>query len=299
MDDSGGGGSNASLNTEKVQKMSPSRRIFIITNSNNSFDKGDYISLVQNSKSVARALVAKNKNEIAGIKILKIYNLALWNSLRVGSDVQIIRGDDSFFRQGLKKKADAADAPSKIQSEEDLYNDTRLSDDDLSIEENKNRSIKNDNIITGGYSQVEGVNNDGSAQKYSQFMAQWAYQIEDNIWIEGVFGQSVIRDFPGLGFDTKLTNFTLRGKYTIAGPFYSYIQPYLGYQVLSASSPQAGQQDGGTDPAQLQKEQDLLDSTKKNRLVFGVTWLKRLVPGWFFKADLGTDLIAGGLSLEF
>jgi len=290
------------LPTEKIQKISPSKRIFIISNSNNSFDKGDFISIIQGSKLVARALVAKMSNEIAGIKILRIHSLSLWNGLRNGSEIQILRGDDSYFNKPEKKvEAEEKDLAKdeKVVDEDDLYGDTKIIDDDLSVEEKKNRSIKNDNIVTGAYGRVEGIDENEASTYYGQFMLQWAYQIDDNIWVEGGYGQNIVRDFPSTGLDTTLRNITFRAKYTVPAPFYSYVQPYIGYQMISASSDQAGQEDGSATPEELQREDELMDKIAQNRPVFGVSILKRLVPGWFVKVDLGTDIMNLGFSLEF
>ena len=56
------------LVTEKIQKISLSKKIFIITNNNNSFAKGDFISLVLNNRLVSRAIVDKIQKNEAGIK---------------------------------------------------------------------------------------------------------------------------------------------------------------------------------------------------------------------------------------
>ncbi|OFZ14172.1 MAG: hypothetical protein A2X86_04790 [Bdellovibrionales bacterium GWA2_49_15] len=290
----------SNLPTEKIESISPSKRIFLVTNTNSSFERGDYISMILNSKIVARALVAKMQNDTAGIKILRIHSLSLWNTLRVGSEVQILRGDDSYFNRPVKKELKEDLGPtSKIEDEDDLYSETKIGDDDLSLEENKNRAIKNDNLVTGSYGRVEGVNNDGGSQYYGQFMAQWAYQIEDNIWVEGGYGQGVINDFPSVGLDTVLRNITFRAKYTVAAPLYSFIQPYIGYQMVTATSDSAGVSDGQATQEQLDQENELMDKMNKNRPVFGVSWLKRLVPGWFMKVDLGTDIMNLGFTLEF
>ena len=47
------------LVSETVKIISPSKKIFILTNQNRSFSKGDFISLLLNKKLVCRALVAK------------------------------------------------------------------------------------------------------------------------------------------------------------------------------------------------------------------------------------------------
>ena len=98
-----------------------------------------------------------------------------------------------------------------------------------------------------------------------------------------------------------MVNFTGKLKYTVNAPFYSYIMPYVGYQVISVDSPGAGVQDtvNPKTDAELQEEIALVDDLKKSTVIFGVTVLKRIVPGWFIRADLGSDIISGGLTLEF
>jgi hypothetical protein len=83
--------------------------------------------------------------------------------------------------------------------------------------------------------------------------------------------------------------YSARLKYTISAPFYCYIQPYLGYQIITAQSP----------GAQFPLELALVDQLKKSRIVGGATLLRRIVPGWFVRVDFGSDLINGGLLLEF
>lgn len=288
---------SAPLASEKIEKISISKRIFIITNNERSFDKGDFISLIVNDELVCRALAAKNKDNQSGIKIVKIYNLDLWNTLKDGTDIKVLRGDDSYYRKNKKEEV----AASKIEDEDDLFNETTLMEDSVNIEENKKRVIKTDNLLSVVLGRIEGLNNDGSPQRYNQLNAYWAYQVDDNIYVEAGYGQNLINDYPTLGLDTKLTNMVIRGKYTIAGPMFSYIQPYIGFQVLGADSPGAGQQDP-VDPRsteELDLEVQRIEDLKKKSIVFGVTVLKRLVPGWFFRLDLGSDLISGGFSLEF
>lgn len=288
---------NTSLANEKIDKVSISKRIFIISNNERSFDKGDFISLLVNDELVCRALAAKTKNNQSGVKIIKIYNLDLWNTLRQGTNVKVLRGDDSYYRKERKNEV----AASQIEDEDDLFNETTILEDDLNVDDNKNRVIKTDNLLSLVLGRVEGLNTDGSPQRYSQLNAYWAYQVDDNIYIEAGYGQNLVNDYPSLGLDTKLTNMVIRGKYTISGPMFSYIQPYIGFQVLGADSPGAGQQDPTDErsEAELQLEVHKLEDIKKKSLIFGVTVLKRLVPGWFFRMDLGSDLISGGFSLEF
>lgn len=289
------------LVTEKITKVSNSKRTYIITNDNQSFYKGDFITLVLANKLAARAIVAKNLNSLAGIKIIKIYSLDLFKTFRPELEVKIIRGDDSFFGAKKETEEDREDA-TLLKEEEDLYNGTLL-EDDLSMEENTNRKIKTDNIISLNVGLIEGLNNDGSTQRYTHLNGMWMYQFDDNIWAEVGYGQNLINDYPSPGFDTKMTNLFLRAKYTISAPFFSYVQPYLGFQIISASSPQAGVDDPNDDiiptQAQLDNEIQLVEDLKKRQVIFGVSVLKRLVPGWFIRADLGSDIMNIGFSLEF
>ena len=132
-------------------------------------------------------------------------------------------------------------------------------------------------------------------------MGTWAYQLADNVWGEVGYGQGIMNDYPTTGLDTKVSNFVIRAKYAFNAPMYSFFMPYVGYQVISASSPGAGVQDPNSSmtPEEYQAELDRLDALKKSSFIFGVTGLKRIVPGWFLRADVGMDILAIGASLEF
>ena len=75
--------------------------------------------------------------------------------------------------------------------------------------------------------------------------------------------------------------------------------PYLGYQSVTVSSPGAGVSDGTTSQDVLDEEARLVNESEKSGAIAGVALLKRMVPGWFLRAELGTDIINLGLSLEF
>ena len=289
-----------SLATERIQRISDSKKIFILTNSGQSYNKGDFISLVAGNKLVARALVAKDAGGLSGVKILKIYSLERWAELTAGREIQILRGDDSYFINELKKAKEAKergnDETTAYDEGDDIFDETNLMEDNLSVENKKNRAIKTDNLIFTHYGMISGQNADGTSASYGMFSGSWAYQVTDNIFGEITLGQTLVPDYPAGGIDTVLTMYSIKFKYTIAAPFFSYIQPYVGYQAVSAESPGAGD---GVSGAEAQKEIDLVEDLQKNSLIFGVSVLKRLVPGWFVRLDLGTDTMAVGLGLEF
>jgi hypothetical protein len=293
------------LVSETVKVISPSKKIFILTNDNKTFSKGDFISLLLGNKLVCRALVAKtNENQLSGIKIVKIYNVNLWKQMAPGKEVLVLKGDDSYYSNLEKAPKDDAEKIKKdlkVQDEEDLFNSTTLNDDDLSLEESSKRLIKTDNLISAGVGMISGKDVDGSTKRYTHLNASWGYQISDNIWGELGAGTNTITDYPSTGIDARMVNITGKVKYTFNAPFYSYIMPYVGYQVITVDSPGAGVQDANNPKldSELQKEIEMVDDLKKSSVIFGVTVLKRIVPGWFIRADLGSDIISGGMTLEF
>jgi hypothetical protein len=291
------------LVAETIRVISPSKKIFILTNENKTFSKGDFISLLLGNKLVCRALVAKTTDEqLSGIKIVKIYNVSLWKQMAIGKEVLILKGDDSYYsnlEKTPKTPEEAAKNMSKVQDEDDLFNTTTLNDDDLSLEETSKRLIKTDNLISAGIGMISGLDVDGSSKRYTHMNGSWGYQVSDNIWAELGVGSNTITDFPSTGKDTRMINFNGKLKYTFNAPFYSYIMPYVGYQVINVNSPGAGVEDDVSTAEELESEVKLVDDLKKSTVIFGVTVLKRIVPGWFIRADLGTDILSGGLSLEF
>ena len=288
------------MSSEKVEKISPSRKIYLITNGNQSFQKGDFISLIYKGTLFARALVAKDINGLSGIKLLRIHSPPTASSIRPGYPIQVIRGDDSLFLRGLKRGSDGSELV--IQNEEDLFNKTAIWEgENEDLDQKSQNLIKQDNIVSIWYGQIEGTNLQGESTRYSHFLGSWGYQVGSNIWAEATYGQNVIKDFPEIGFDTRIQNFNIKFKYTIATPAYSYVQPYIGYQLLYTESPGAGKQNPAkpVSPEQLELERQRLKQIEKNTPIFGFGVLKRLVPGWFVKLELGSDIIGGGLALEF
>lgn len=291
------------LVSETIKVISPSKKIFILSNDNKSFSKGDFISLLLGNKLVCRALVAKtNEDNLSGIKIVKIYNVKLWKQLKIEKEVLVLKGDDSYYSNLEKtpKTPEETRKSLKVQDEEDLFNSTTLNDDDLSLEESSKRLIKTDNLISVGVGLIDGKDSEGATKKFTQVNGSWGYQVADNIWGELSLGYNTVNDYPSTSLDTTLLNITTKVKYTFEAPFYSYLMPYVGYQIIKADSPGAGvESEEVQDPVILADELKKVEDLRKSTVIFGATVLKRIVPGWFIRADIGSDLIYGGLTLEF
>ncbi|MCT4642381.1 MAG: autotransporter outer membrane beta-barrel domain-containing protein [Bacteriovoracaceae bacterium] len=286
-------GDEAQIFTEQVRIISHSKKIFILTNTNQQLNKGDFITLIVNDKDAAcRAIVAKNHDSLVGIKILKIYSLANWSKIRKGKDVKILKGDDTilFTKKNEDKSEEQED---KIKSEEDLYAEELAINNELNGDfESDKRLIKPDNIVSAAYGQIRFTSSINDNKEYAGHLISggWAYQFQDNFWLEGLISYASIKDYPTVTNQTVVNPLTARIKYTLKAPFYSYLMPYVGFQVNNVDSPAATEQD------QKNEIQQKLAGTE---VAIGVTILKRLVPGWFAKADIGTDMINIGAAVEF
>ena len=300
IDDITGGNEvdTSSLPTERIEKISQSKRIFIITRENSNIDQGDFISLIYNGKKVARALVAKVDNAMAGIKILKIHSLATWSQMAPQKEIKIIRGDDSFFLSKKKDKNNESQDKALIQNEEDLFNKTSLEEDINVFTENPRRHVQGDNIVNMSIGRIEGRDSRDASKSHTHINGSWAYQFRDNIFAEFLFGQNAVNDFPASGLDTIMSNYTLRLKYTFSTSFYMLFQPYVGFQIIDANAPGL-YNDENVSTAELSRDEEQLAGLNQNHFIFGVTVLKKLVPAWFIKVDLGLDLVNLGLSVEF
>ncbi|MFT6632604.1 MAG: hypothetical protein ACJAS4_002568 [Bacteriovoracaceae bacterium] len=295
-------GDSANQFSETVNIISRSGKIFILSNSNQLLNKGDFITLsLKDGGPISRSVVAKTHEGQAGIKMLKVYSLSRWNKLRRGVVVNILKGDDSALFN-IKKKEEVSQGDAKIDSEEDLFNDKALLNEDLTDFYKDNRLIKPDNIVTAGYNQLR-FTDDYTSDTIAgnEFNFSWGYQFSDNYWVEGLYGRTQIDSYPDDGNQTIINNITARVKYTFKAPFYSYVMPYLGFKTVSVSSPDAGIALGQTaaDLDRANKEQKTIDELERTNIILGVTVLKRLVPGWFLKADMGTDIFSLGFGIEF
>ena len=289
---------NGGTFNETIKIISNSKKIFILTNNNQQLGPGDFISLALEDNLAARGVVGKVHQGQVGVKILKIYSLSQWGKLKRDQEVQIIKGDDSLFGKKAEPVAPKDDI-AKIKSEEDLYTGDVVANDDLEVfEENKNRHIRPDNIValTGAMYKANEIKSKGGEVGAYEYGLSWAYQITDNYFVEGLYGRAMLDNFPDNQLQTLVNHFTVRLKFNIKGPLYTFFMPYLGYHTYTVSSPDAG---NTNNQIQKQQELDAIDELKKSGPVFGVTVLRRLVPGWFVKGDLGTDVINLGFAIEF
>lgn len=284
--------------TETIKIISQSKKIFILTNNNQQLGPGDFISLALSNNLAARAVVAKTHQGQVGIKIIKIYSLAQWGQLRRNQEVQIIKGDDSYFGKKVEEKPEEGTV-AKIKSEEDLYTGDVVIEDDLgNFDENKNRHIKPDNVvaITGAFYEAAEVQPKSGKLRTNEFGVSWAYQFSDNYFVEGLYGRALIDNYPAETNQTLVNHLTVRLKYNIKGPLYTFFMPYIGYHTYTVSSPDAGKMNV---PAVDEAQNNAIDDLKKSGPVAGVTILRRLVPGWFIKGDIGSDIINLGFAIEF
>ena len=278
------------LSTEKILKISNSRKIFIISFKNKGFLLGDFITLIRENQHVARAIVAKTKDDRVGIKIIKIYSLPLWNQLREGLEISILRGDDSYFvRKKSEEKIEQTPSQdtAQILTDDDLFNDKTFLKEDIDSDERKKSLIKTDHLINASAGLVNTVDLDGIAATDTHFSFTWGHQLFPNLWGELAYGFSNLNGFPDKNIVTALHIFTVRMKYTIRAPFYSFINPYLGYRLSAANAPAANILKDEKNP---EEQKALLDEIEYSGPTVGVTVLVRMVPGWFARIDMELTL---------
>mgnify|MGYP001029114128 CR=1 FL=1 len=280
---------------ETIKIISASKKIFILSNNNQQLGQGDFISLALDNKLAARAVVAKNYDGQTGVKILKIYSLSQWARLRKGQEVQVIRGDDSMFgKKVVEQKVTPTEEAPQIKSEEDLFND-RVTIDDGEFDDGSKRHIKPDNVVSVGLGFLSAKDLNNEEARATQFSGSWAYQFTDNWFAEFTYARSQLEDYPARGAQTLVNNVVGRLKYNFKAPLYSFIMPYIGFQSQTVSSNAGKTGVAAVDAAEL----EVVDELKKTGPVFGVSILRRLVPGWFLKGDLGTDVLNLGVAIEF
>jgi len=271
------------LITEKIETISNNRKIFIVTSNSNGFNEGDFISLLTNNELICRALVAKIKNNKAGIKIVKLYAPILFKDLKISQKIQIIRGDDSYFKN-KKKKVDSPEGISKFNDEEDLLSEDII-DEGSTVKEKKGALITTDNIVSINYTSSSKIN-------ANLIGLTWSYQVKKNFWTEAVVNVGTENNAKiATGIDIQYFNLIVRAKYTIQAPAYSFIQPYLGFSMVIPTSPDSGNL--------TIADKAIFDSKNSKSFVGGATLLKRLVPGWFLRANLSTIGVGIGMALEF
>ena len=292
----------SALTSERIEKISPHRKIFIISNENQSFNQGDFISLLIQGKLVSRALVAKSKDNIAGIKIVKIYNVDMWKRMKKGREIQIIRGDDSYYQKREKRKKKGEVEGDEI-AQEDLFDKTIISVDVLE-DDAKETVFRTDSMVSITYGWFPGINTLEETQWYDMLDFQYQYQVFRNFFVGIDFGFTTVKNFPSGGLDTRYYNVVPKVKYTFELFWGLIIQPYVGWQWLIANSPGAGQPDdeytsgNETSNTQLQYELFLVNESERPMIAVGLTIVQPIVPGWNLKADLGTDILSIGVGLE-
>lgn len=284
--------------TETIKIISASKKIFVLSNNNQQLGPGDFISLALADNLAARAVVAKVHDGNVGIKILKIYSLNQWARLRKGLEVVIVRGDDSMFgKKVVEKKVETTEEAPQIKSEDDLYSDKIVDDEIGELDDDSKRHIKPDNVVSFGmgFFTTSEKDVDGNQQRGTQLAGSWAFQFTDNWFAEFAYARVQLEGYPAKDAATLVNNMVGRLKYNFKAPLYSFVMPYIGFQSQTVSS-NAGESGNVSQDA---RELEIVEKLKKTGPVFGVTVLRRLVPGWFIRADLGTDILNVGVAIEF
>jgi len=306
------GTAGSRLFNEKIKTISSNKRIIILTNDNQKMISGDFVTLIQNEKPIIRGLVVKTRDDRTGIKVVKIYSEGYWSNLKMEQDIAILRGDDSYYWKQVEDEKKALTTKSNSSTNDPISADLNLLINDSDLKDNSadynSRYIKSNNMIhfTIGSLKSVGIASDNS--NYLHYRFAWSYQLIANWWTELGFGYSVLKKFPANDIDTSLNVFSIRLGRVFEMPFYSFLMPYLGWQKGFAKSPGAGSLlcTSSCDPTQIRNDQEraslelgLLGEIQKQSVLFGLTYFKRLVPGWTLRFDVDNTFLGAGLIMEF
>jgi hypothetical protein len=312
------------LFTEKILLIGSSKTIFILSNDSQKLTKGDFITLILENRLGLRALVAKVKDNRAGIKVLKLYDPDIWSKLSKNTAIQILIGDDSKFKKNKSPEENAKEDKEDLKSiglDANDNVDTLFKEEDdgsvrtKEIDDKHGRTLETNHIVGFGwglFNTQTALNQDGTFNEgksnYNDYNFSYAYQISDNIYLEGMFNYTTMGEFPARGLNTSISSLALRAKYVFELPAYFYVMPFLGMRYSKIKSPDAGVQDISSPVSQLQLNNEIFaveDALKKQlEFVGGATLLRRFVPGWYLKADLEISQVKQirwhiGLCVEF
>lgn len=289
------------LFSETITTISTNRRIFIVTNSNNKLLMGDFVSFIKDNQLVIRALVVKTRDDRSGLKLVKIYNQNLWGSLATGYNVELLRGDDSYFLAQLNKEREALiETPKEIASQAT----TALTADEQMIlgkdftfddKADKNRKINADHLLYFTLGNFNSLSTNGDSDSYIHYRVGWGYQIFSNWFTDLSYGYTVLKKYPEVDIDTALNTFTAKFGYIFQLPVHSFIYAYAGVYDSIASAPGAGE---SVSDAQAKLEIERLNDVEGIGYLGGISFYKRLVPGWTFKLDLDLKNIGAGIMVE-
>lgn len=290
------------LFSETITTISTNRRIFITTNSNNKLMMGDFVSFIKDNQLILRALVVKTRDDRSGLKIVKVYDQSLWGSLSTGYNVQMLRGDDSYFLSQLQKEQEAV-LETSSNNTPNSESGTLTADEqmilgaDFSFEKptDKARKINANHLVYATFGNFRSLGATGDADTYVHYRFGWGYQVLTNWWTDISYGYTVLKKYPEADIDTALNTITAKFGYIFELPIHSFIYAYGGLYNSIATSPGAGE---AVSDAQAQQEVQMVRDVEGLGFLGGISFYKRLVPGWTFKVDLDLKNIGAGIMVE-
>lgn len=293
---------------ETITTISSNRRIYIVTNSNLKLLMGDFVSFIVDDDLIARALVVKTRDDRSGLKLVKIYNQAKWTSLTTGMTVNLLRGDDSYYLSQLKKERESlvgnsTNSPSKTNdstfTQSDLTADESLilgSEFNFEDKKSSQRKLDADHLLYFTVGNLNSLGIDGGTDTYIHYRVGWGFQIFNNWFTDLSYGHSSIKKYPAVDIDTALNTFTLKFGYIFQLPVHSFLYLYAGVYNSVAVSPGAGE--GGVSESQARLETEMVRDLEGMGYIGGLSFYKRLVPGWTFKIDADLKNIGAGIMVE-
>jgi hypothetical protein len=281
---------------ESIQTISSSKRVLILTNKQSELLQGDFVTLVYQKQPLARGIIVRSRDQKVGFKVVRLYDEKNWQLIHTGQELTLIKGDDSYYLNAAPQAQDE----SLLTSQENLL--LNSGSDALFAElggekKEAHTKISSNNLLTVALGSISSLGIEGNSASYLHYRFTYSRQILPNIFAEVFYGYSLLKKYPAVDIDTALNIIGAKAGYVFELPFYSFLMPYGGIQQPKASSPGAGTNTATQEQAdaELQAIQDVegLD------ILYGATFLKRIVPNWTLRLDVDNKAMTAGLTVEF
>jgi len=265
---------------------------------------GDFVSFVKDNQLILRGLVVKTRDDRSGLKLVKIYDQNLWKSLSTGNDIQMLRGDDSYFLVQIKKEQEALlevntanQSNASSNSSESLSAEEKMIlGSDISLEnKSDNRKINANHLLYFTAGNYRSLGTSGESDTYMHYRVGWGFQVFNNWFTDVSYGYTVLKKYPEVDIDTALNTISFKFGYIFQLPIHSFLYAYGGLYNSIATAPGAGE---GVSDAQAELEIQRVRDIEGLGYLGGISFYKRLVPGWTFKVDIDLKNVGVGIMVE-
>ncbi len=216
----------------------------------------------------------------------------------------MLRGDDSYFLVQIKKEQEALlevntanQSNASSNSSESLSAEEKMIlGSDISLEnKSDNRKINANHLLYFTAGNYRSLGTSGESDTYMHYRVGWGFQVFNNWFTDVSYGYTVLKKYPEVDIDTALNTISFKFGYIFQLPIHSFLYAYGGLYNSIATAPGAGE---GVSDAQAELEIQRVRDIEGLGYLGGISFYKRLVPGWTFKVDIDLKNVGVGIMVE-